>query len=57
MHLLNCQFLDQVEATAPVGTILIIEQPVGECGADGTTKTEYFKISHETRSGEREVVG
>jgi hypothetical protein len=41
----------EVEALAPAGQILAIEQAVGHC--DGSSvKTEMYKISHFTPKGE-----
>ena len=51
-------FLLKVSSEAPPGYILIIEQAIGECNGDGTTKTEMYQISHHYKnSGEITVVG
>jgi hypothetical protein len=40
-----------VEAVAPAGYILTIEQAVGQCD-DSKVKTEMYKISHVNKNGD-----
>ena len=48
--------LQQVSADAPPGYTLVIEQAVGECNGDGTTKTEMYRISHQRKDTEEKLV-
>ena len=54
---LSLSFIGQVSALAPAGYILVIEQAIGECSGDGTTRTEMYRISHEGKDGQRTIVG